>query len=90
MPPSYTPLAPADDPGIRPLPRMTRLYAVTNSQVYGNVSKVEDAKRIVATVIDHWGRLDVLVNNAGSKQNMFKYLLQELIDRLYPPMSLET
>src|SRR5688572_21142805 len=31
----------------------------------GDVSQAADRERIVQTVLDKWGRLDVLVNNAG-------------------------
>src|SRR5215211_9408335 len=31
----------------------------------GDVSKPEDAKRIMAAAVEHYGRLDVLVANAG-------------------------
>lgn len=34
--------------------------------VYGDVSKKEDAKRLVQSAVDHWGRIDIVVNNASS------------------------
>ena len=34
-----------------------------------DVSKEDDCKRMVATAIDKWGRLDVLVNNAAKTNN---------------------
>lgn len=33
--------------------------------VQGDVAQAEDAERIVATVLEHYQRIDVLVNNAG-------------------------
>jgi 3-oxoacyl-[acyl-carrier protein] reductase len=33
--------------------------------IVGDVSKPEEADRTVQAVIDHWGRLDILVTNAG-------------------------
>jgi len=37
----------------------------TGILVKGNVSKSEDVKKIVKDTMDAWGRIDVLVNNAG-------------------------
>jgi dehydrogenase/reductase SDR family protein 4 len=34
--------------------------------VVANVGKVDELSGVVAAVMDHWGRLDVLVNNAGA------------------------
>ncbi len=34
--------------------------------VFGDVSKKEDAKRLVDTAIEKWGRIDIIVNNASS------------------------
>lgn len=34
--------------------------------VYGDVSKREDAKRMVDAAIEKWGRVDIIVNNASS------------------------
>ena len=31
----------------------------------GDITKDEDCKKIVQTAIDHWGRVDILINNAG-------------------------
>ena len=36
--------------------------------VQGDVAVLEDAQRLVAETVDHFGRLDVLVNNAGTTQ----------------------
>lgn len=33
--------------------------------VYGDVAVLEDAQKLVQTAIDHWGRVDIVVNNAG-------------------------
>lgn len=32
---------------------------------YGDVSKAEDAEKLVQTAIDQWGRIDIVVNNAA-------------------------
>jgi NAD(P)-dependent dehydrogenase (short-subunit alcohol dehydrogenase family) len=34
--------------------------------VVADVASPDDATRTVTTVVDRWGRLDVLVNNAGA------------------------
>lgn len=34
--------------------------------VFGDVSKKEDAKRLVDTAIEKWGRIDIIINNASS------------------------
>jgi 2-deoxy-D-gluconate 3-dehydrogenase len=34
--------------------------------VEADVTREEDCQRLVRTVVSHWGRLDVLVNNAGT------------------------
>lgn len=34
--------------------------------VFGDVSKEEDAKKLVDTAVERWGRLDIVVNNASS------------------------
>ncbi len=31
----------------------------------GNIGRTEDCERVVAEVVERWGRIDVLVNNAG-------------------------
>jgi ketoreductase RED2 len=38
--------------------------------VQGDVSREEDARRIVATALDRYGRLDVVVNNAGTTRRV--------------------
>jgi ketoreductase RED2 len=45
-----------------------RLAAVTPNSWYvqADIAKNEDCTRLVAEVLDHYGRLDVLVNNAGT------------------------
>ena len=42
-----------------------RSYGADNSYIQGDISSGEDRKRIVDTFYDRYGRLDVLVNNAG-------------------------
>lgn len=34
-----------------------------------DVSKIEDAKSMIKTVVDTWGTIDVLINNAGIKRD---------------------
>lgn len=34
--------------------------------VFGDVSKAEDAKKLVQIAVDTWGRIDIIVNNASS------------------------
>jgi len=34
--------------------------------IQGDVSKSEDAQRVVGRVLEKWQRIDILVNNAGS------------------------
>ena len=36
--------------------------------VNGDVSRDEDARRLVSAALDRWGRLDVLINNAGTTE----------------------
>jgi ketoreductase RED2 len=38
--------------------------------VQGDVSREEDAKRLVATALDRFGRLDTVVNNAGTTRRV--------------------
>ena len=38
--------------------------------VQGDVSREEDAQRLVATAVDRFGRLDVVVNNAGTTRRV--------------------
>ncbi|MSO23497.1 MAG: SDR family oxidoreductase [Acidobacteria bacterium] len=38
---------------------------VRSLAIHGDITKEEDAKRAVSKVVDSWGRLDVLFNNAG-------------------------
>jgi NAD(P)-dependent dehydrogenase (short-subunit alcohol dehydrogenase family) len=40
----------------------------TASSVLGDVSREEDAKRMVDTVLARYGRIDILINNAGAPQ----------------------
>ena len=45
-----------------------RLAAATPNAIYvrADIARAEDCSRLVADVIEHFGRLDVLVNNAGT------------------------
>jgi ketoreductase RED2 len=45
-----------------------RLAAATENSLYvqADIAKAEDCTRLVAAVLEHYGRLDVLVNNAGT------------------------
>jgi 3-oxoacyl-[acyl-carrier protein] reductase len=42
-----------------------RLLGVDAVPVQGDVSLDEDCRRVVEEVVDRWGRVDVLINNAG-------------------------
>lgn len=50
--------------------RTTADQIIANGQeaiaVFGDVSKKEDAARLVKAAVDKWGRIDILVNNASS------------------------
>lgn len=53
--------------------------------IYANVSSFEDCEKLVASVIERFGRIDVLVNNAGitsdsSLKNMTPQQWQQTID----------
>jgi ketoreductase RED2 len=45
-----------------------RLAAATPNSMYvqADIAQSEDCTRLVATVLEHYGRLDVLINNAGT------------------------
>jgi ketoreductase RED2 len=45
-----------------------RLAAATPNSLYvpADIARAEDCTRLVAAVLEHYGRLDVLVNNAGT------------------------
>ena len=42
-----------------------REVGVASMSVQGNIANDEDCRRIVATTVDEWGGIDLLVNNAG-------------------------
>lgn len=49
----------------------------------GNMSKVEDAKNLVNYVINKYGKIDVLINNAGiSEQKLFTDITDEDFDKM--------
>ena len=51
--------------------------------VQADLSKTEDVKRLVQTSIDHFGRLDILINNAGVESNApFWEVKEEDYDRV--------
>ena len=45
-----------------------RLAAATKDSLYvqADIAKGGDCERLVATVLEHYGHLDVLINNAGT------------------------
>src|SRR4030042_4997317 len=46
--------------------------------VKGNVAVKEDAEKIINTCVDHFGKIDILVNDAGvSKPNMLYKMTEE-------------
>ena len=48
---------------------------------YGNVAKEEDANKMVQTAVEHFGRLDVLIANAGIlRDKAFKNMTNEMWD----------
>ena len=53
--------------------------------VQGDLTRWSDIRRIVAAVHDHFGRIDVLVNNVGDmapEQMSWRDITEELIDRV--------
>ena len=48
------------------------VLAVAPEAVYvqGDVSREDDARRVVATALERFGRLDVVVNNAGTTRRV--------------------
>ena len=53
---------------VRSIEAGERLAAATPASIYvqADIAKNEDCLRLVAEVLEHYGRLDVLVNNAGT------------------------
>ena len=48
-----------------PLQDLSQSYPEQVSMLQADVTKAEDRKKIIQTAVDRYGRLDVLVNNAG-------------------------
>ncbi len=52
--------------------------------VQGDVSRVEDAREMARLTLERWGRIDLLVNNAGiAQQKLFTDITQEDWDRMF-------
>jgi len=51
--------------------------------VQGDVSREEDARRLVATAVERFGRLDVVVNNAGTMRRVSFHDLEGADDELW-------
>ena len=48
--------------------------------VRGDVAQEDQAKALIATTLDRWGRLDVLVNNAGTTRVIPHHALDAVTD----------
>src|SRR5205807_956554 len=55
----------SDDAGAEEFVRETRKAGGEALALAGDVSRPDEARQIVRDVVSAWGRLDVLVNNAG-------------------------
>lgn len=52
--------------------------------VQGDVSQFDEAQKIIKEAMDHFGRVDVLVNNAGiTRDNLILRLSEEDFDQVY-------
>src|SRR5262249_5587108 len=51
--------------------------------VQASVAVDGDARALVQSAIDRWGRLDVLVNNAGWSKRTPHHLLEDLTDEIW-------
>lgn len=53
----------------------------TAIKIQANVSDADDVKRMVKTVVDEFGSLDILINNAGiTKDNLLMRMKEEEFD----------
>jgi NAD(P)-dependent dehydrogenase (short-subunit alcohol dehydrogenase family) len=48
--------------------------------VIADVSRPDDCKRLVEEAVSRWGRLDILINNAGNEPSSFQARIQDLSD----------
>jgi len=55
-----------------------RVDTESQLQLVGDVSREDDCERLVAQTVDHFGRIDVLVNNAGILEPARSTLKQDL------------
>ncbi|KAI5635979.1 short chain dehydrogenase domain-containing protein [Phthorimaea operculella] len=50
--------------------------------VVGDVTNEDDCRRIVSETLKHFGKLDVLVNNAGIGENAISILEEDIVHKL--------
>ncbi len=63
--------------------RVVAEIVAANGQAHANYDSVVDGERIVETALDVWGRVDVLLNNAGiAYATPFEEMTQELWTRM--------
>ena len=74
---NYRTMQPEFEAFVKTLPSETLL-------VQGDVSQFDEAQNIIKQTIEHFGRVDVLVNNAGiTRDNLILRLSEEEFDQVY-------